>query len=288
VSPASPTSRIPPRSSFRRSALTFAALALTGAAAVLAAILVSGERHPITPLCQVVAPSGRYQLSLDQAANAATIAAVGKAAGLPDHAVTVALAAAMQESKLHNLAGGDRDSVGLFQQRPSQGWGTPTQLRQPSYAAAAFFAVLRTVPGWQSMPVTEAAQLVQRSATPDAYAAWAQEARAIAEALTGETPGGLACQFTATSPAPAASALAAAMKAELGSTAFTASDAASQWLVATWLVAHASIYQLTSVEFGTYRWVSTKAVWTSAHADRAQLAVTVAGRRGLVTASAGV
>ena len=260
-------------------------MAFTGAAAVVTVILLSGGRPHITPLCQVVAPSGRYQLSLDQAANAATIAAVGKSAGLPDHAVTVALAAALQESMLHNLAGGDRDSVGLFQQRPSQGWGTPAELRQPDYAAGAFFAALRIVPGWESMPVTEAAQLVQRSATPDAYAAWEQQARAIAEALTGETPGGLACQYGPSGPAPVATPLAEAMRAELGSTAFTATDQATQWLVATWLVAHASSYRITSVAFGTYRWVSSKAVWTTANASRSQLAVTVAGRSGLVTAS---
>lgn len=277
-----------PRSSLRRSATKIAALVLTGVAAVLTVILVTGGRPHLTPLCQVVAPSGRYQLSLDQAANAATIAAVGKAAGLPDHAVTVALAAALQESRLHNLAGGDRDSVGLFQQRPSQGWGTPTQLRQPSYAAGAFFAALRTVPGWENLPVTEAAQLVQRSAAPDAYAAWEQQARAIAEALTGETPGGLACQFAPSATSAVASPLAAAMTAELGSSAFTVADPATQWLVATWLVAHASTYRITSVAFGTYRWASSKAVWTATNADRAQLAVTVAGRSGLITASAGV
>jgi hypothetical protein len=263
-------------------------LVLTGAAAVLTVVLVSGGRHHVTPLCQVVAPSGRYQLTLDQAANAATIAAVGKAAGLPDHAVTVALAAALQESRLYNLAGGDRDSVGLFQQRPSQGWGTPAQLRQPNYAAGAFFAALRVVPGWQTMPVTEAAQLVQRSATPDAYAAWEQQARAMAEALTGETSGGLACQFALNGPAPAATPLADAMKADLGSAAFTVTAPATQWLVATWLVAHASSYRITSVTFGTYRWVSSKAVWTATNANRSQLGITVAGRRGLVTASTAV
>jgi hypothetical protein len=277
-----------PRSAPRRVVAKVVAVILAGAIAVVIVIVASATRHHIVPVCQVAAPSGRYQLSLDQAANAATIAAVGKAAGLPDHAVTVALAAALQESQLHNLAGGDRDSVGLFQQRPSQGWGTPSQLRTPSYAAGAFFSALRTVPGWETMPVTEAAQLVQRSATPDAYAAWEQEARATAEALTGEEPGGLACQFDARSALPASQPLADAMQAQLGSTSFTATTLAGQWLVATWLVAHASSYHLTSVAFGTYRWVSSKAVWTSANTERVGLAVTVAGRSGWVTTSSGV
>ena len=88
------------------------------------------------------APTTTYTLDIDQAANSTTIAAVGKRLGLPDHAVTVALAAALQESRLHNLPYGDRDSLGLFQQRPSQGWGTATEILTPSYAAAAFFRAL--------------------------------------------------------------------------------------------------------------------------------------------------
>jgi hypothetical protein len=261
-----------------------AAVTLIAAAAVVVVVVVNRGRDQLAPVCEVTAPSGHYQLALDQAANAATIAAVGKADGLPDHAVTVALAAALQESGLRNLEGGDRDSVGLFQQRPSQGWGSPAQLRTPTYAASAFFRALRAVPGWQTMPVTEAAQLVQRSAAPEAYGRWEQQARAIAEALTGETHGGLACQFD-TPRSSGATPLADSMRAELGSSSFVVADPAGQWQVATWLVAHARSYRITSVTLGTFRWVSTKAVWTSTNADRAGLAVTVAGRSGAVTAS---
>ena len=85
--------------------------------------------------CRVDLDQSSYKLDLEQAQHATTIAAVGKRLGLPDHAVTVALAAAFQESNLHNLAHGDRDSLGLFQQRPSQGWGTPSQVMDPNYAA---------------------------------------------------------------------------------------------------------------------------------------------------------
>jgi hypothetical protein len=220
--------------------------------------------------------------------NAATIAAVGKTAGLPDHAVTIALAAALQESGLHNLAGGDRDSVGLFQQRPSQGWGTPAQLHSPRYAAAAFFAALQSVSGWETIPVTQAAQLVQRSAAPDAYAAWEGQARALAVVLTGESPAGLACQFDASSAITPPSPLADAMRAELGSDSFASTDAAHQWLLANWLVAHASAYKITSVSFGTFRWVNSKATWTSTNPYRTQLAVTVAGQGAPITAGGGV
>jgi len=115
------------------------------------------------PSCTATAGPDQATLDLEQASNAATIAAVGKREEMSDHAVTVALAAAMQESRLRNLDFGDRDSVGLFQQRPSQGWGTPAQLTNPRYAARSFYRALAEVSGWASMDVTDAAQHVQRS-----------------------------------------------------------------------------------------------------------------------------
>lgn len=252
---------------------------------IVVAIVVPGGSAPIKPLCRVVAPSGRYQLSLDQAANAATIAAVGKSQGMPDHAVTVALAAALQESKLLNLPGGDRDSVGLFQQRPSQGWGTREQLLRPWYAASAFYQALRTVPDWTGLSVTEAAQAVQHSAAPSAYGAWEQTARALAEALTGEVTGGLACQFDPTgSPAPNVS-LAQAMQQELGTSAFNSSDLSHQWLIAQWLVAHASAYHITSVAFADYRWSNSQAIWKTSTSTRPLLAITVRGSSTLLTSA---
>src|SRR3954453_2292027 len=131
-----------------------------------------------------------YGLDLEQARNATTIAAVGKRMGLPDHAVSIALATAYLESGLHNIDYGDRDSLGLFQQRPSQGWGTPAQILTPHIAAASFFRRLARVPGWQVIPVTQAAQQVQRSAVPNGYAQFEPEARAIAAALVGEEAAG--------------------------------------------------------------------------------------------------
>ena len=122
------------------------------------------------PRCRVDVGSSHYAMDLEQAANATTITAVAKQLGLPDHAVTIALATALQESKLHNLAYGDRDSLGLFQQRPSQGWGTRTQIMDPRYSSAAFFKALARVPGWETMSVTNAAQAVQHSNASQAYA----------------------------------------------------------------------------------------------------------------------
>ena len=117
-------------------------------------------------------------------------------------AVTVALATAMQESGLRNLPGGDRDSAGLFQQRPSQGWGTYAQVTDPVHATTAFYAKLRTEPDWPTLSVTQAAQLVQRSAAPEAYARWEPVARSLARALTGEDPATFTCHhLTLTAPA---------------------------------------------------------------------------------------
>ena len=127
----------------------------------------------------------------EQMGNATTIVAVGKRLNVPPRGWVIALATAMQESSLRNLPGGDRDSVGLFQQRPSQGWGTVEQLRNPEYAAEAFYQGLLEVPDWWQLPLAEAAQAVQRSAFPDAYTQWEADAHRLAAAITGTTPQGL-------------------------------------------------------------------------------------------------
>ena len=121
--------------------------------------------------------------------NAQIIIDVGRSLGVPDRGIIIALAAAMQESSLRNIDYGDRDSVGLFQQRPSTGWGTVAQLTTPSYAAQLFYGGpsnpnkgktrgLLDISGWQSMTLTQAAQAVQISAYPDAYAKWEASATA--------------------------------------------------------------------------------------------------------------
>jgi cell wall-associated NlpC family hydrolase len=111
-------------------------------------------------------------LSDEQKRNAATIIAVGKEMGLPSRAWLVALATAMQESTLRNIDYGDRDSLGLFQQRPSQGWGSPAEVTDPQYSARKFYDALQGSGNWEAKPVTKAAQDVQRSAFPHAYAKW--------------------------------------------------------------------------------------------------------------------
>jgi hypothetical protein len=127
-------------------------------------------------------PSG-FTLTAEQWANAQTIAQVAHDRGLPDRAVVIALATAMQESRLRNLDYGDRDSLGLFQQRPSQGWGTPEQVRDPVYAAGKFYDHLVTVPDWETRRLTDSAQLVQRSGWPEAYQKHETAATELAAAL---------------------------------------------------------------------------------------------------------
>ncbi|MBQ1034374.1 hypothetical protein ACIP95_01195 [Micromonospora parva] len=154
-----------------------------------------------TPKKPVKPRRPRPVAGLDQAQmdNAKVIVDVGLEMKMPRRALVVALATAMQESNLYNLAsdvlpesaqypnqgsGSDHDSVGLFQQRPSSGWGTVAQLMRPSYAARAFYSALNEIPGWQDMSVTSAAQAVQISAYPDAYAQHEDRATTVAAALT--------------------------------------------------------------------------------------------------------
>ncbi|MFI7213457.1 hypothetical protein ACIBP4_18595 [Micromonospora maritima] len=119
----------------------------------------------------------------EQTANAQAIIAATKKAGMDERAAVVSIATALQESKLQNLGHlGDRndhDSQGLFQQRPSSGWGTVEQITDPEYATTAFLKALKQVDGWQDMPLTDAAQTVQVSAYPDHYAQWEQQAADI-------------------------------------------------------------------------------------------------------------
>lgn len=130
------------------------------------------------------------ELPAEQIPHARTIVATGIALKVPERGQVVALATAIQESRLRNLTYGDRDSLGLFQQRPSQGWGTPEQIRDPVYSSTRFYKGLLEVKGWQQMTITQAAQAVQRSGFPDAYAQWEPLARALQQAIVKTLPNG--------------------------------------------------------------------------------------------------
>ena len=140
--------------------------------------------------CTATSAGRTVQLDTEQAENATLIAAVGVRRGLPARAVSIALATAYQESKIRNLSSGDRDSIGIFQQRPSQGWGTPQQIQDPVYSINAFYDVLAKIENYQTMRITEAAQKVQRSGYPEAYQDHAPDARVLASVLTGYSQGG--------------------------------------------------------------------------------------------------
>lgn len=239
-----------------------AAVLVVGGAGGLLTVRLLEHRVTAAPSCTAAGASGSYQLDPEQAANAATIAAVGKRQGLPNHAITIGLAAALQESKLRNLSYGDRDSLGLFQQRPSQGWGTPAQLVTPTYAAGQFFTHLKRIRGWQTIPIADAAQVVQRSAHGSAYARWEGEARVLARALTGEVPAGLACRFAKPAQPPAGhlDEVAGREIGPAGLRTSTASDAQA-WLTASWLMAHAYQYGITSMSLRGRSWRNTSGGW---------------------------
>ncbi|WP_261991693.1 hypothetical protein [Streptomyces sp. OR43] len=181
----------------RRLRLTAAFAVLVAVAGYLTVQYVTGGKG--SDQCTVESADGSdgegrtYRLTAEQAANAATISAVGTTRGMPERAVTIALATALQESGLRNIEHGDRDSLGLFQQRPSQGWGTEKQILDPVYSAGKFYEHLAEVPGYSRLPLTVAAQRVQRSGFPQAYAKHEPDAALLAAALTGRAPAALNC-----------------------------------------------------------------------------------------------
>ena len=180
----SSSSLIFPGQKVRIPGLTTAALNTPAAPTPVAAAPV------VAPAPLPTASPGRVvALSDEMRANAQLIIRIGRQHGVPDQGIVVALAAAAQESGLRNVRYGDRDSLGLFQQRPSTGWGTPEQVLDPTRATLAFYGGatnpnkghtrgLLDIPGWSSLSVTQAAQAVQISAFPDAYAKWEASARA--------------------------------------------------------------------------------------------------------------
>ena len=174
------------------------ALLVVAGVALLWRLAGGGAVPFLSEPCRATGPDGTtVRMSSEQVGNAATVALVGRRLGVGERGVTIALATAMQESKLRNLEYGDRDSLGLFQQRPSQGWGTPEQVRDPVHASERFFTALEKIKRYEDLPLTQAAQAVQRSGFPDAYAEHEREASALAGALTGRVPGGLTCALRA-------------------------------------------------------------------------------------------
>jgi hypothetical protein len=225
---------------------------------------------PDPPGCTAAVSGRTVGLEPDQAQNASLIAAIGVKRGLPARAVSIALATAYQESKIRNLAGGDRDSIGIFQQRPSQGWGTVAQISDEHYSINRFYDALVQIDGYQTMRITEAAQEVQRSGYPEAYEAHAPDARALASALTGYSPGGtFTCVVGDPNGHGTASATTAALTKAYGDLDIartgsrqdiTVTVAAGQdgnrkgWSIAAYLLAHADGLEVTHVSFDGLAW----------------------------------
>jgi hypothetical protein len=239
------------------------------------------------PSCRATALGQNVTFSPEQSANAATITAIALKRGLPVHAAAIANATAITESKLRNVRFGDRDSLGLFQQRTSQGWGTKEQILDPIYSTNKFYDALIKIDGYQAMEVTKVAQKVQRSGFPEAYANHEQEGRVLASTLAGQSAGGIGCRLDAATASTPAATLASRLTAELGVPAkvqgadivATGRSAPEAWAAGSWAVAHAEADGITSVTVGDRSWTRARGedAWSWQAADKpiAPTAVTI-------------
>ena len=216
-----------------------------------------------SPTCTATASGSSVSFSPEQVANAALIAAISDKRGLPPRAASIAIATAIQESKLRNLNYGDRDSIGLFQQRPSMKvWGTREQILDPVHSTNAFYDALIKIDGYESMVITEVAQLVQKSGYPDAYADHEQDGRILASTLRGQSPAGFVCQLRPAESGSPAATVAADLDAQLGVKAavdgstLTVNAPSDQlaWAAGQWAVARAEAYGVNRVQVGDRAW----------------------------------
>ncbi|WP_062465847.1 hypothetical protein [Demequina maris] len=258
----------------RRTVAAVTVLVVAGGVAVYGSYLFSERNAPSTASGRCTASLGDASstLTAEQAGNAALIAAASARLGLPARGATIGIATAMQESSLVNIDYGDRDSIGLFQQRPSQGWGTVEEIMDPYYSTDTFYRALVEVDGWQDMEVTVAAQTVQRSGFPEAYATREAGARLWASALRGHS-GTLAVDCDVEPGAgTTAAALVRRLDADFGDGAYevrrlattedaiwldvmpAGGDASLRDAVAAWLVAVAGEESVEAVVNGDAAW----------------------------------
>jgi hypothetical protein len=251
-------------------------------ALVVAALALSNQHaHPPAPNvgsgCIVSSRAVDVPLTTGQAGIAATIAGVASHRRLPARAVTIAYATALQESDLENLPYGDRDSVGIFQQRPSQGWGTRAQLLNPIYATTRFFEALTAIPGYQKLPVYQAAQDVQHSADGSAYSQYGGQGEVMASGFAGWQGRSVYCWYgdgvgnhssgnhsnhdrLTTAKHDLKAAFGHLLTGHVGDPIMTVGvrDHAVGWSVATWLVTHAEDYRINEVRFAGYQWTAAR------------------------------
>lgn len=265
-------------------ALVVFAAVVGGAAWAVAAFLGRADDAPQAVRCAAALEGTDWYLAPDQAETVALLAGIAQQRALPARAVTIAVATGMQESKLRNIEHGDRDSLGIFQQRPSQGWGTETEILDPVYSTGKFYDALVLVPAYEEMKVTEAAQAVQRSAFPDAYGQHEAMARAWASAMYGYSSGSVTCTLDDPEAAGDLQAVVARAQRDLGITATPAQPAGSGglgvvldaaplvaapehaervgWAVAHWAVAVAQPLQIVSVEHAGSVWSRETGTWS--------------------------
>lgn len=225
--------------------------------------LLNREPAPWASSCTATVDTTTVRVSPEQARNAAIIAGVASRRGLAPRAVSIALATAMQESGLRNLDYGDRDSLGLFQQRPSQGWGSKSEVMDPWYSANAFYAAMEKVDKWQTADIGDIAQEVQRSGFPDAYDKHVPDARILASALSGETPAAFSCSL-ATLPAGDPASLktflgktlpkGSAIDASASTVTIKATSATNAWSAAAISIAVASTEGVASAGVADETW----------------------------------
>jgi hypothetical protein len=296
TSPGQPAAYQYHRPSWRRPLIVLAVIAVLLAVGAYAAY-TAYQRFVVqvltVPGCQAGTGDNAVPLDFGQAADAATIAGVSIQERLPGRALTIAYATAFQESKLENLTYGDRDSIGVFQQRPSEGWGTATQLEDPAYASRAFFGALVKVPRYTTIPVYEAAQAVQKSAGGYAYQQYAPTGALLAADFV-TAPHAVTCWYNPVSQAadqgvsaklnltgavnglqdafgkPGAGKAVTKISragpgkgADAGESVTVRPTSRDGWAVANWLVANASSYGITQVSYAGYQWTAklTETSW---------------------------
>jgi hypothetical protein len=276
-----PAAERAPRKKGRLFRFSVAAFVLLGVAGYFTEHVIVGS--DLGAGCTVTADGRTLKLDPEQAANAATISAVATSRNLPERAVTIALATSLQESGLRNLNHGDRDSMGLFQQRPSQGWGTAAQIMDPVHASNEFFDSLVKIAGYTRLPLTVAAQRVQKSGYPQAYAKHEADAALLSSAVTGRVSAALSCTTGAGSvfrggdpakvrsrlsrefgsevkAAPAASGTRSGGRSAGAGTARTVAVSSAApttrhgWALAQWAVAHAHDLKVEKVSFRDREW----------------------------------
>jgi len=201
-------------------------------------------------------------VDLDQAHFASIITGISVRRGLPPRAASIALATAYQETGIRNLDYGDRDSVGLFQQRPSQGWGTKQQLMDPYYATGKFYDALVKIDNWENADITDVAQKIQFSGYPEAYRDHEADARILASALSGQSAAGFSC-LDRSGTTGDTKGLRSSLRRTFGNLDDSAEDSVvtiratgerRAWAYAHFAVANAQLYGVTNVKIGNRSW----------------------------------